>query len=956
MKCPICAFEITSTCPQCGFKIYETPKTNFLGRLFKEKPAEITYKNKRALCLIDFWRFFWQLKTADEYISRKTYLKRFNDEEENSKFFRNLKENRLLDTFCQKEKLAIENVEKYLALYAGFPDLIDEINHDYVTRHLESEQAYFDELFKEVDPSIVLDEEQRQAILTDEDYCLLIAGAGSGKTTTVAGKVKYLVDKKQIDPKDILIISFTNKAVNELRERINKKLNIDCPITTFHKTGLAIINKEQNVIHSNVVSEGEQFKIINEYLAKNILEDKELVKKLITFFSYYLEIPESAYDIKNQEQLFNLIERKDHSTLKDNLGEVNLQLIHSRTKKKYTINNEYLRSIEEVQIANFLYLHNIDYVYEKSYKFKIPNSKKLYTPDFCISQNGKECYIEHFGISEDGKNDRFTQEELEKYLSHMKYKIMLHKTYGTDLITTYSSYLDGRDLIAHLEEELLKKGFELKRKNDLEVYNQIVAHDKEKYFNKFTLFVINFLNNFKTRAYTERDFALLRQKTSNVRTLLFFDIVEQIYLFYQGYLKSNNMVDFPDMINESALLLEDIAKMKDKIRFKYIIVDEYQDISRQRFNLVEKLSKLTDAKIIAVGDDWQSIFAFAGSEINLFTKFKELMGYAKELPLTYTYRNAQELINIAGGFIQKNTSQISKQLKSPKHIKKPVVIYTYSEVDKEKNQEGHKVIARNRAQKVEEIIEKIIQVEGYDKSILLLARYNFEKNNLINTGLFYEGRKNQLYSRKFPKAKLTFMTVHSAKGLGFDNVIVVNCEHSVYGFPSQIEDDPIMKYVTFSDQSYEFSEERRLFYVALTRTKNRVFIVASEKRPSRFVLELIDDYRDQGVVVHGNIVKNVNDLRQNRLRCPKCHYPLQARKSVALGQNLYICTNEPEICDFMTNDMRGKGNIHLCDKCDGFMVVKPVKGTDRFIFGCTNYLDNGKGCNNHYPVESYRDD
>ena len=170
------------------------------------------------------------------------------------------------------------------------------------------------------------------------------------------------------------------------------------------------------------------------------------------------------------------------------------------------------------------------------------------------------------------------------------------------------------------------------------------------------------------------------------------------------------------------------------------------------------------------------------------------MGYAKELPLTYTYRNAQELINIAGGFIQKNTSQISKQLKSPKHIKKPVVIYTYSEVDKEKNQEGHKVIARNRAQKVEEIIEKIIQVEGYDKSILLLARYNFEKNNLINTGLFTKDRKNQLYSRKFPKAKLTFMTVHSARSW------TCHCRQlntSVYGFPSQIEDDPIMKYVTF---------------------------------------------------------------------------------------------------------------------------------------------------------------
>ena len=956
MKCPICAFEITSLCPKCGYIVYETPKMGFLSRLFKEKQTEITYQNESIIRLMDFLRFFWRLKTSDDYISRKAYIQRLKEEEENVRFFQNLKSNRLLETFCREEQFASKNVDFYLELFANFPTLIEEINHDYVKRHLESEKAYFDELFKAVDESIVLDEEQRIAILTDEDYCLLIAGAGSGKTTTIAGKVKYLVEKKQIDPKDILFISFTNKAVNELKERINHKFKIDCPIATFHKSGYAIINKERNVLHTNIVTEKQQFLIINQFLSKTILGDKELVKKLITFFGYYLEIPEHAYATQNQEQFFNLIERKDYSTLKDNLGEVNLQLIHARTKKKYTIKNEFLRSIEEVQIANFLYLHNIDYIYEKPYKHKIPNAKKLYTPDFYITQNEKECYIEHFGISEDGKNDRFTKEELENYMIRMKYKIMHHKTFGTDLITTYSTYLDGRDLIAHLEEELLKKGFELKRKDDREVYNQIVANDKEKYFNKFTLFAQNFINNFKTRAYTERDFAHLRQMTNNVRTLLFFDIVEQIYLHYQGFLKANNAMDFQDMINESALMLEDFTKMKDKIRFKYVFVDEYQDISRQRFNLVEKLSQLTDAKIVAVGDDWQSIFAFAGAEISLFTKFKEFMGYAKELPLTYTYRNAQELINIAGGFIQKNTTQIQKQLKSPKHIKKPIVIYTYSEVDKENNKKGYTAILKNRAKKVEEIIGKIIQVEGTEKSILLLARYNFEKNNLIKTGLFSEGRKEKIYSKKFPKAKLAFMTVHRAKGLGYDNVIVVNAEHSVYGFPSQIEDDPIMKFVTFDDQSYEFSEERRLFYVALTRTKNRVFIVTSEIRPSKFVIELINDYRDQGVVVHGNIAETVRDLRENRLRCPKCHYPLQARKNFALGQKLYICTNEPEICDFMTNDMRGKGNIHLCDKCDGFMVVKPVKDSDRFIFGCTNYLKNGKGCNNVYPIDSYQDD
>lgn len=142
------------------------------------------------------------------------------------------------------------------------------------------------------------------------------------------------------------------------------------------------------------------------------------------------------------------------------------------------------------------------------------------------------------------------------------------------------------------------------------------------------------------------------------------------------------------MINDSARILKEEEIKGEKLDFRYIIVDEYQDISRQRFNLTRELSSLCDAKVIAVGDDWQSIYAYAGSDISLFTNFKDVFGYGQELSITRTYRNAQEVIDIAGGFIQRNTSQIRKALVSSKHIVNPVIIQSYSENVDRKKYEG----------------------------------------------------------------------------------------------------------------------------------------------------------------------------------------------------------------------------------------------------------------------------
>lgn len=173
-------------------------------------------------------------------------------------------------------------------------------------------------------------------------------------------------------------------------------------------------------------------------------------------------------------------------------------------------------------------------------------------------------------------------------------------------------------------------------------------------------------------------------------------------------------------------------------------------------------------------------------------------------------------------------------------------------------------------------------------------------------------------------ADLSYLTAHRSKGLGYDNVIVINAANTTYGFPSKIVDDPIIKLVIHEDNSIEYAEERRLFYVAMTRTKNRVYIAAPKERPSRFVLELIRDYSN--VRVNGDIDIDRQDSPDTTVlkKCPICGYPLQYRHKRALGLKLWLCTNEPELCGFMTNDLcGGKLSILKCDKCkDGYLVVK----------------------------------
>lgn len=918
--------------------------------IFQSNNSDFQTLTPEIKAMMDFRKAAMSLLESDAYIAKSDYAHLRDQYAATYVFFENTQRAGTIDYYCEKNAVEKQYVENFLNEYKDLfvnadSILVAQHNDSFIQCHLRDDKIYLDNILKAVDPKIRLDDEQRRVVLSDEDYTLVIAGAGAGKTTTVSAKVKYLVEKKGIRPDQILVISFTNKAVGELREKINKDLKIACPVTTFHKTGYAIL-KRQDADRKMIVDQGFMFNVINNYLKGNILENPELVDKLILFFGSYFDAP---YEGDELNDFFNYITKADFSTLRGNIDEYAEQIIDKRTGKCVSIVHETLRSSQEVRIANFLYLNGVDYAYEKPYPFNILRSRKPYTPDFTITQGDRTIYLEHFGITQDGCNTRYNDEQLAKYKQEVNDKILLHRKHQTELIYTFSAYNDGRDFIEHLREELQAHDIMLNPRSSREVFDKIVSTEENRYIARLVKLVCTFIQNFKTNGYTIENFFRFQSTSRNERTKLFLTICEQCYHEYAKRLKEKQAIDFEDMINDSARILREEELKGSRLEFKYIIVDEYQDISRQRFNLTKELSKLCDAKIIAVGDDWQSIYAYAGSDITLFTRFKEAFGYGLELRITKTYRNAQEIIDIAGGFIQKNSSQIQKALISPKHITNPVIIQSYTENVDRKKYEGKGGKYFLVGETVEKIMKEIL-AENPKSSILLLGRYGFDGFNLTKSSDFiYWEKTGNVTSKTFEDIEMEFMTVHRSKGLGYDNVIIINAIDSVYGFPSKVQDDPVLKFVVKDDHAIEYAEERRLFYVALTRTKNRVYIVTPQQRPSAFVRELLSDYPN--VTLRGTL-DEVQDNPGETKFCPICGYPLQLRYKKSYGLKLWICSNEPEICDFITNDLKGNGmSILKCEQCrDGYLIVK--EGKNGPFLGCTEYKYEGDGCN---CMMTYRD-
>lgn len=455
-----------------------------------------------------------------------------------------------------------------------------------------------------------LDKEQTKAATFSSRNAIIIAGAGSGKSLTMVGKIKYLVEQKQVPLNEILAITFTNMAASSLEEKVKSELHEEFTVFTFHKLALSILQEHDTLYH--------------------IMPDDTLD---------YL-----VYEILNS------------------IGE---QFFFQKMfyQKNYFSNQDFL-SLQKLMIR-FLTLYRSEYY-------------------------------------------------------------------------------------------------------DIQYFDSIIKHARKK----------------------EQSILIL---------------IKKLYEIYLLEKQSQGCIDFDDIIMMATRLIKEKGL---KRHYQYIIIDEYQDTSQVRENLVKAIYDECQSTLTVVGDDFQSIYRFSGCDIHHFLEFPKRFN-AKKLYLKNTYRNSQELIHVAGSFILENKKQIFKKLKSSKHISKPIVVLYYHDMKKD-------------------FFKALDYISS--ESLMILGRNNYDIDSVL-------GSTNILTD------KIYYKTIHKAKGLEEENVLIINLSNHQHSIPTKVKDDNILKYILKHQDNYPYEEERRLFYVALTRTKNICYLYVDQKHPSIFVTELIKKYK-----------------------------------------------------------------------------------------------------------------
>lgn len=729
-----------------------------------------------------------------------------------------------------------------------------------------------------------LDKQQRTAVVTDEDNNIVIAGAGSGKTTTIVGKVNYVIDRYKVNPNEILLISFTNKSASTLADRINIK---GVEAKTFHKFGKDIIaeceGRQPSIFDEN------QFKPQLIKFFTELLKNESYLQRVTDYFTGFLKPEKSQFEFDNQGDYIQYIKDQNFRTYK--LKEV-------PTRGKTTYKMEVVKSIEECKIANFLLFNGIEYEYEFPYEFDTANETfRQYKPDFTIKQSGKKVYLEHFAIARNGNVPNFFAKDYEtyeqaksRYWEKINWAREQHKKNETTLIETFSYEMSEGILFDNLTKHLSEAGIVLRPKSPEEIW-QIINNASKEEVNSFITLFGTFITLMKSNNYSINDVISKNKQTADAftkqRNSRFIDIIKPIYERYESFLSERGEIDFSDMINKASKF---IGSGKYKRKYSYVIIDEFQDISIGRYQLVKAIKKSNPScKLFAVGDDWQSIYRFSGSDIALFKEFENYFGVTVKSKIETTYRFHKPLINLSSDFIQKNPNQAKKELigASTTQSTNYKIQYSISEI-------------QDDTQAIQNIFNQLLNTQDNieEKEIYILGRYSFDIDRLKNeSGVFKIDKVNQTisYRSKTDKEenkqlKAHFMTVHRAKGLEADIVIIINCNSGKHGFPSEMSDDQVLNLLLSEADQFENGEERRLFYVAMTRAKENVYFVADSSFKSKFITEL-----------------EIESGKSISKKCPCCKNADLVLRKTGTAKNgktykFFGCTNYLYGCDYTTTE------------------------------------------------------
>lgn len=816
-----------------------------------------------------------------------------------------------------------------MGLFSNFiKSLFPTSNNKYIKQELELHKTLFDNI-----DGRSLDDNQRTAVVDDSPRQLVVAGAGSGKTLTISAKVKYLVDVKGISPDEILLISFTKKAADEMHERI-KRLGIDIDSSTFHKYGLGILTEVEKK-QPDVVDDINDY--LDKYLNEVIFNNERKAKEFLSLIGLMM-IPISSEEtnVGDKIRMENL---QNFRTLRD----------MTRGPEKRTLRNERVKSGEEVYLANRFFLDGIDYEYEAAYPYdEVDNYRKKYRPDFYLKDF--DFYWEHFGVNKNNRAPQYDKVHEQQYIEGMKWKHDIHSKNQTKLSETFSWQFRGDEIDKAIKTNYAKYRIKTKPVSYQEIISQIEDNNKYSQFSSFKSLVVTFVSLYRSYGYNIDHFRIIQNEAKRGNfipknydinwkkkcSLLFLEFVKGFYEYYTNELAREGMIDFNDMIIKAS---DYITQGLYSPTYKYVIIDEFQDISYSRYMLVKNTLDISGAKLFCVGDDWQSIYRFSGSDIDLFINFKRYFGSVSRTDITKTYRNSQELIDISARFILQNKYQLHKSLHSDKHQECPIRIVYYSGNFEPIIDGNDDFAVKNVGQAFDLALEDIHKNADETKmSVLVLGRINNDINMLSdnpNVSINQISGDTRIIHKLYPDLKIVFRTVHSSKGLEADQVIVLNLLNGELGFPNQIIDDPILSLIQTNQESYLYAEERRLFYVALTRTRNCTYLLSPEINESIFVkaIEELKRYLEVKIIAPDN---NVNTFTKKPVlqHCPICKAGILSIRQANNGRKFVSCSNYPK-CNYANWDLEAARNNIRCPECGDFLVQR--RGKYGIFLGCSNY-------------------
>lgn len=741
------------------------------------------------------------------------------------------------------------------------------MNHQPLSPELES---YFQHIFDDYNPDIHLSDDQIAAILDDSDASLIIAGAGTGKTTTMVAKVKYLVDMLHVDPHKILVMSYARKNVMELRDSINTRLSIPADIFTFHSLGYQYIRSIFPDHHCTVIDENRRREIFTAFLRDEIYPSD--LQKFINafdphfntgfgwFFGNFFKDNYAKYP--TFDAYFAAYKADTISKIRDVSEALEAKINESiNTDHPITIRGEFVKSAAEAKIANFLTRYGITYHYEQIYDEILPDHAS-YRPDFTLEIGSDIIYVEFFGI------DEGTEPYAIAYAREREVKESHHREKGNRFIALEPKPGDG--YLDDLERELRSYGYDLHPRSDRELYDILLDSNPLAeffYLEAFFYRVIDAIQSSPDRADYDR---IVREELSHFQTVLDMDLgfddsrefAAYQYKWLKRFLKYYSHArfsrgiyefDYSDLIYFARKYIE---RLDYRIfNYDYVLIDEYQDISFERYTLLQKTMERTRAKLIAIGDDWQSIYAFSGSQIEYMYNFQKYFPEARMLKIRQTFRNPQTLVNTAGEFIMRNPDQIKKSLISNKEsrIASPIRFLPFTDAPQSPSSQSE----------IETLYREICRIHSQYPSesdggkILILGRRNSDLNRLFNYTRQTDRGTSHLFRNELdtkitviddsgPDFQIDAMTIHKSKGLTYDWVFIIGLN----------ERFPIKDYGQFwlirlfkgekTPERIEDAEERRVFYVALTRCTQCVTLLKNidARHRSRFIDELEEIIRE----------------------------------------------------------------------------------------------------------------